>query len=89
MAQVDFFNYFSIIFWFVLFFSIFYILNYIYIIPFLYSNLFIRFKYFLFYYNKIKNNITFYVKLKFQNFIAIHKFNIMYLVLKFSLYGHL
>ena len=47
MAQVDFVNYFSIIIWFNLLFFIFYLINYTYIIPIIYNNLYIRSKIFL------------------------------------------
>jgi hypothetical protein len=44
MAQVDFVNYFSIIIWFNLLFLFFYLLNYTYIVPIIYNNLYIRSK---------------------------------------------
>ena len=44
MAQVDFINYFSIIIWFNFLFFIFYLLNYTYIVPLIYNNIFIRSK---------------------------------------------
>jgi hypothetical protein len=44
MAQVDFVNYFSIIVWFNLFFFLFYLLNYTYIVPIIYNNIYIRSK---------------------------------------------
>ena len=44
MAQVDFVNYFSIIVWFNLFFILFYLLNYTYIVPIIYNNIYIRSK---------------------------------------------
>ncbi len=44
MAQVDFVNYFSIIIWFNLLFFFFYLLNYTYIVPIIYNNLYIRSK---------------------------------------------
>ena len=44
MAQVDFINYFSIIIWFNLLFLFFYLLNYTYIVPLIYNNIFIRVK---------------------------------------------
>ena len=42
MAQVDFVNYFSIIIWFNFLFLFFYLMNYTYILPILYNNLYIR-----------------------------------------------
>lgn len=44
MAQVDFVNYFSIIIWFNFLFLFFYLLNYTYIVPIIYNNLYIRSK---------------------------------------------
>ena len=44
MAQVDFVNYFSIIFWFNLLFLLFYLSNYTYIVPIIYNNIYIRSK---------------------------------------------
>jgi hypothetical protein len=44
MAQVDLVNYFSIIIWFNLLFFFFYLINYTYIIPIIYNNLYIRSK---------------------------------------------
>lgn len=44
MAQVDFVNYFSIIIWFNFLFLFFYLLNYTYIIPIIYNNVYIRIK---------------------------------------------
>jgi hypothetical protein len=44
MAQVDFVNYFSIIIWFNLLFLFSYLLNYTYIVPLIYNNIYIRSK---------------------------------------------
>jgi hypothetical protein len=44
MAQVDFVNYFSIIIWFNFLFLSFYLLNYTYIVPIIYNNIYIRYK---------------------------------------------
>lgn len=44
MAQVDSINYFSIIIWFNLLFLFFYLLNYTYIVPLIYNNIYIRSK---------------------------------------------
>jgi len=44
MAQVDLVNYFSIIIWFNLLFLMFYIVNYMYLLPLIYNNLSIRSK---------------------------------------------
>ena len=54
MAQVDFANYFSIIIWFNLLFLFFYLINYTYIVPLIYNNLFIRSKNLKNYINKNK-----------------------------------
>ena len=44
MAQADFVNYFSILIWFNFLFFFFYILNYTYIVPIIYNNIYIRSK---------------------------------------------
>ena len=54
MAQVDFINYFSILFWFNFLFVFFYLINYSYIVPVIYNNLYIRSKSLQFYINKNK-----------------------------------
>lgn len=38
MAQVDFFNYFSILFWFIILFILYYIINYALLVPLLHTN---------------------------------------------------
>jgi len=57
MAQVDFVNYFSIIIWFNLIFLFFYLMNYMYILPIIYNNLYIRSKIYQSFINK--NKLTF------------------------------
>lgn len=57
MAQVDFINYFSIIIWFNFLFLFFYLLNYTYILPLIYSNIYIR----------SKKLFNFIIKNKFKN----------------------
>lgn len=64
MAQVDFVNYFSILFWFFLLFIFFYIIIYCYIIPAIYSILYIRSTYYKSEYNKTQNKFNFYPKYK-------------------------
>jgi len=54
MAQVDFVNYFSIIIWFNLIFLFFYLMNYMYIVPIIYNNLYMRSKIFQSIINKNK-----------------------------------
>ena len=54
MAQVDLVNFFSIIIWFNLLFFIFYIINYMYLLPLIYNNLFIRNKFLQSFINKNK-----------------------------------
>ena len=54
MAQVDFVNYYSIIIWFNFIFLFFYFLNYTYVVPIIYNNLFIRSKSLQYYINKNK-----------------------------------
>jgi hypothetical protein len=57
MAQVDFVNYFSIIIWFNLIFLFFYLMNYMYIVPIIYNNLYIRSKIYQIFITK--NKLTF------------------------------
>jgi hypothetical protein len=54
MAQVDLVNFFSIIIWFNLLFFLFYIINYMYLLPLIYNNLFIRSKFVQTFINKNK-----------------------------------
>jgi hypothetical protein len=61
MAQVDFVNYFSILFWFFLLFIIYYLINYSILLPSIYSIIFIR-------HNVYKELVTI-IKLKFNSYI--------------------
>jgi hypothetical protein len=69
MAQVDFLNYFSILFWFFILFIIYYLSNYSYILPSLYSILFTRFALFHLYLSKLKAKFNYFFK---------HKYNFIY-----------
>lgn len=71
MAQVDFVNYFSILFWFFLLFVIYYLINYSFLLPSIYSIISTRFFIYKQYINSIKvkfssyiKNYTFYITLK-------------------------
>ena len=64
MAQVDFANYFSILFWFFILFISFYVINYSYIIPSIYSIIYIRYSYYIAEYYQVRNKFNFYPKYK-------------------------
>lgn len=64
MAQVDFVNYFSILFWFFFLFIIFYILCYSLVLASIYSVLFVRGSYYILKFYKIKNKFVFFPKYK-------------------------
>lgn len=68
MAQVDFVNYFSIIIWFNLIFLFFYLMNYMYILPIIYNNIYIR--------SKVFQNIINKNKLKFGKIFLLMSRNI-------------
>lgn len=68
MAQVDIVNYFSIIIWFNLLFFFFYMVNYMYILPLIYINLFIR--------SKILQNFINKNKLKYNKIFLLQSKNI-------------
>jgi hypothetical protein len=69
MAQVDFLNYFSILFWFFILFILMYILNYSYITSIIYSILYIRCFYYASNFLKIKNKFNFFLKYKNFNYL--------------------
>ena len=64
MAQVDFVNYFSILFWFFFFFNFFYFLCYSIILPLIYSILFVRNIFYIKKFLKVKNKFNFFQKYK-------------------------
>lgn len=68
MAQVDFVNYFSILFWFFILFVIYYLINYSLLLPNLYSTIATR-------YNLYKESINV-LKIKFGRYIKNYFFNI-------------
>jgi hypothetical protein len=82
MAQVDFVNYFSIIIWFNLLFLFFHLLNYTYIVPIIYNNIYIRNKklQYLIVKNKLRYGIIFLLISKnidkFFNSYDFHKVNL-------------
>lgn len=73
MAQVDFVNYFSILFWFFILFVIYYLINYSLLLPNLYSTIATR-------YNLYKESINL-LKIKFSRYI---KNNFFYINLKIT-----
>jgi len=71
MAQVDFVNYFSILFWFFIFFIIYYLINYSFLLPSIYTIVNTRFYIYKQYISAIKikfssyiKNYTFYITLR-------------------------
>ena len=86
MAQTDFINYFSILFWFYIIFIIYYLINYSFLLPSIYSTLVTRsfiYKEFLI---LMKSKFSCYIK-DFGNFFYIRKnFIILILILKKNLY---
>jgi hypothetical protein len=64
MAQVDFTNYFPILFWFFILFFIFYWLNYSYILPYVYIVLLVRGSYYMLKFYKVKRKFSFFNKHK-------------------------
>ena len=86
MAQVDFLNYFPILFWFFFLIIIYYILNYSYILPGLYSILYIRFFLLNLYLIKIKYKFNFYFKYSFNFFYYKFSLHSYLLVIKSYIY---
>ena len=62
MAQVDFVNYFSILFWFFIFIVIYYLLNYSVLFPSIYSILTVRYNMYKLLITKLKYKIGTYIK---------------------------
>jgi hypothetical protein len=86
MAQVDFINYFSILFWFYIVFVIYYLVNYNVLFPSIYSVLKVRSNIYIYYFNKIKSKIQNIIK-EFNIFFYIKKiFLILFLLLKKNIY---
>jgi hypothetical protein len=86
MAQVDFANYFSILFWFYIIFVIYYLVNYSLLLPSIYSTLKVRKNIYIFYFIKIKVKIQNTIK-GFNVFFYIKKFfNVLFFLLKKSTY---
>jgi len=73
MAQVDFVNYFSILFWFYIIFVIYYLVNYSILLPSIYSTL------------KVRNHIYFsyFIKIKIKIQSTIKGFNVFFYIKKF------
>lgn len=62
MAQVDFVNYFSILFWFFIFIVIYYLLNYSVLFPSIYSILTVRYNMYKLLITRLKSQIGSYIK---------------------------
>jgi hypothetical protein len=85
MAQVDFVNYFSILFWFFLLLIIYYLINYSVLFPSIYSIILTRYNIYKTLINKLKNKLNFYIK---NNMFIINSYNfiIFTFFLKKSIY---
>lgn len=79
MAQVDFVNYFSILFWFFLLFVIYYIINYTVLLPNIYSIITIRYNIYNKAVNNLKLKVVCYIK-KYSFYIAIKNSYIFFLL---------
>ncbi len=62
MAQVDFVNYFSILFWFFIFIVIYYLLNYSVLFPSIYSIITVRYNMYKWLITRLKSKIGCYIK---------------------------
>lgn len=86
MAQVDFVNYFSILFWFYLIFVIYYLINYSLLLPSIYSTLKVRRNIYFSYFVKIKSKVQNTIK-GLNTFFYIKKiFSVFFFLLKKSIY---
>ena len=86
MAQVDFVNYFSILFWFYILFVVYYLINYSIILPSIYSLLKVRYNIYVKYFIKLKLQLNYYIK-NIINFIVIKNiFFLLYFLLKKNIY---
>lgn len=86
MAQVDFVNYFPILFWFYIIFIAYYLINYSFVLPSIYSTLKIRRNIYISYFIRIKSKVQNTVK-EFNTFFYIKKiFSVLFILLKKSIY---
>ena len=86
MAQVDFVNYFSILFWFYIIFVIYYLINYTLLLPSIYSTLKVRRNIYISSFLKIKSKVQNTIK-GFNTFFYIKKiFSVLFFILKKSIY---
>lgn len=86
MAQVDFVNYFSILFWFYILFIIYYLINYSIVLPSIYSLLKVKYNIYFKYFIKLKLQFNYYIK-NFLNFIVIKNiFFLLFFLLKKNIY---
>jgi hypothetical protein len=80
MAQVDFVNYFSILFWFFLLFIIYYLINYCFLLPSIYSIITTRFNIFKEYIFSLKSKFSSYIK-NYTFYITLKNIYIIFLFL--------
>jgi len=86
MAQVDFVNYFSILFWFYIVFVIYYLVNFSVLLPSVYSSLKVRSNIYFSYFIRMKSKIQNTIK-GFNIFFYIKKiFLVLFFLLKKSIY---
>jgi len=86
MAQVDFVNYFSILFWFYILFIVYYLINYSIILPSIYSLLKVRFNIYVKYFIKLKLQFNYYIKNVINFIILKNIFYIIFFLLKKYIY---
>jgi len=86
MAQVDFVNYFSILFWFYICFIVYYLINYSIILPSIYSLLKVRFNIYVKYFLKLKLQFNYYIKNVINYIILKNIFYIIFFLLKKYIY---
>lgn len=86
MAQVDMVNYFSILFWFFLLVIIYYLINYTYLLPNLFTNLYVRSLIFKNHLNIMKYKFNIFLKLYYINIYISNIFLVLIIFLKKNLY---
>lgn len=82
MAQVDFVNYFSILFWFYILFVLYYCINYSIVFPSIYSILKTRYYLYKKYIYKLKSKFNGFIK---NNTIITNNYNYAYIIFSFFL----
>lgn len=86
MAQVDMINYFSILFWFLLLVIVYYLINYTYLLPNLFSNIYVRFLIFKNHLNMMIYKFNIFLKLYYINIYISNFFIVLIIFFKKNLY---